>query len=186
MEIKDGIETRRAFRSLNPVEIEKTLIIDLARHAGLAPSCFNHQPWRFVFVYESQSLQQIFPALSKSNKWVYHASMIVAVFSRKESDCVIKGREYHLFDAGMASAFMILRATELGLVAHPIAGFDEAMVKGILGVPDEMILITLIIFGKKSDSIRPELTEKQAEIEKIRPERKKFEEFAFLNRYRKN
>jgi len=33
--------------------------------------------------------------------------MFVAVFSRKDDDCVIKDREYHLFDTGMATAFMI-------------------------------------------------------------------------------
>jgi len=29
----------------------------------------------------------------------------------------------------MATAFIILRATELGLVAHPIAGYNEDAVK---------------------------------------------------------
>lgn len=185
MGIREGIESRRAYRSLNPAEIDEGLVRDLARHAGLAPSCFNHQPWRFVFVYEKQSMQEVFSALSKSNLWASNASMIVAVFSQKKFDCVIKGREYHLFDSGMATAFMILRATELGLVAHPIAGFDEGRVKNILGIPEEMTLITLVIVGRKSEAIRPQLTEKQVEKELERPQRLKFEEFAFLNHYKK-
>ena len=69
------------------------------------------------------------------------------------------------------TAFLVLRATELGLVAHPIAGFDEGAAKEILGIDDEMKLITLVIVGKHSDSINDLLTEKQAEAEMERPER---------------
>ena len=60
MDIKEGIETRRAYRSLDPVIITDELVQDLAKNAGLAPSCFNRQPWRFVFVYEREMLKSLF------------------------------------------------------------------------------------------------------------------------------
>ncbi len=50
MEVMDALEARRSYRSLDPVAITENLIKDLSRSAGLAPSCFNYQPWRFVFV----------------------------------------------------------------------------------------------------------------------------------------
>lgn len=109
------------------------------------------------------------------------ASLIVAVFSREEDDCRIKGRSYHQFDAGMATATMILRATELGLVAHPIGGYDEDAVKQALGIPAGYQLITLVNVGKHSNKIHPYLTEKQAEGE--RPERLPFERYAYINHY---
>ncbi len=109
--------------------------------------------------------------------------MVIAVFSEKDLDCVVKEREYYLFDTGMAVGFLILRATELGLVAHPIAGYDEARVKEILGIRDSQKLITLLIVGKISDGIGPELTEKQVDVEQQRPQRLNFEEFAQLRRY---
>jgi nitroreductase len=52
----DAIEARRAYRSLDPVAITKNLIKDLARSASLAPSCFNYQPWRFIFVKDPDVL----------------------------------------------------------------------------------------------------------------------------------
>ncbi len=82
----------------------------------------------------------------------------------------------------MATAFMILRATELGLVAHPIAKFNKDAVKEVLGTPEEMRLITLVIVGKRSETISPLLSEKQVEREKKRPERVFLEEFAYMNR----
>jgi len=120
LHVIDAIEVRRAYRPLDSVEITDEMIRDLARCAGLSASCFNYQPWRFVFVRDPVVLKEMHGTLSKNNKWIQDASIIIAVFSRKEDDCVIRDREYHQFDVGMAVAFMILRATELGLVAHPV------------------------------------------------------------------
>ena len=183
MDVIHAIEERRAYRSLEPVRITEDMIRDLARYAGLAPSCFNNQPCRFVFVYDSQSLKNMKEALSKGNQWAYPASLIVAVFSRKEDDCIIKDRIYHQFDCGLAAGFLLLRATELGLVAHPIAGFSPKKTKEILGIPEEYEVITLIIVGKHSDKISPILSEQQIELEKNRPERLPFEKIAHLNRF---
>lgn len=181
MELKEVIEKRRAYRSLEPCKIDEELIKDLAEYASLAPSCYNNQPWRFVFVYKKEMLEKIFESLPKGNSWAKSASMIIAVFSKKELDCIPGNREYFLFDTGMATAFLILRATDLGLVAHPIAGYDEERVKEILRIPEDMTLITLIIVGKKSKEINPLLSEKQIGWEKKRPERLKFEEFCAID-----
>lgn len=183
MEVREAILTRRAYRSLDPSPITKELIQDLAEIASLAPSCFNYQPWRFVFVKDIEVLKEIHGALSKTNKWIQRASMIIAVFSKEEDDCRVRGRNYHQFDTGMATAFLMLRATELGLVAHPIAGYREKQIKEILGIPEEMQLITLVNVGKHAGVIHDLLTEKQKMVEGIRPSRKQFEEFAYIDRY---
>ncbi len=184
MDVQQAIDRRRAYRSLDPAEVSPDLVRDLAECTRLAPSCFNNQPWRFVFVYDPGRLKELHTALSRGNEWARAASLIVAVFSKKELDCQIKGRDYYLFDTGMATAFLILRATELGLVAHPIAGYDEGRVKEILGIPEEMTVITLVIVGKHSAEISPVLSEKQVAWEKERPERLPLEEFAYTDSYR--
>jgi nitroreductase len=184
MDVKEAIEKRRAYRSLDPVKITEDIIKDLAEKASLACSCFNKQPWNFVFVHDNNKLMEMREALSKGNEWAYNASMIIAVFSKEELDCLIKEREYFLLDTGMAVGMMILRATELGLVAHPIAGFDEDKAKRILNIPAEMQLITLIIVGKHSEEIKSELNENQAKVEDQRPPRKPFNEFAWIDKFK--
>ena len=183
MEVVQAIFRRRAYRSLEPVSISKKLIEDLARNAQLAPSCFNNQPWRFVFVSEPKKLREMFGVLTDGNRWATSASMIVVVFGRREDDCVIRDREYFQFDCGLASGFLILRATDLGLVAHPIAGFSPKKTREILGIPEDYRVITLIIVGKKSGTLNPSLSEKQARRESRRPRRKKLSEFVFFDRY---
>jgi len=177
--VKEAIETRRAYRSLVPVEITDETVLELAAAARLSASCFNHQPWRYVFVRDPDVLTRMHGALSKGNAWATAASMIIAVASRPDLDCRIKGRDYYLFDTGMATALLILRATELGLVAHPIAGYSPSKVREVLGVPDDMTVIALVIVGKHADEIGPLLSEEQARAESARPERLAIEEFAF-------
>ena len=184
MDVMQAIKERRAYRSLVPVEITEDLIKDLAGSARLAPSCFNNQPWRFVFVHDPEVLKSMYEALSQGNEWAHAASLIIAVFSKKEDDCMIRDREYHQFDCGLGAGFLIMRATELGLVAHPIAGYSPKKTKEILGIPEEYQVITLIIVGKHSDEISPILSEKQVEWEKERPERLAIEKFAFINGFK--
>lgn len=183
MDVKEAINKRRAYRSLDPIKISDDIIQDLAESAQMAPSCMNKQPWRFIFIRDKNVLEKLFTTLTTGNKWVEKASLIIAVFSNPKNDCIIGERFYYLFDTGMATAFILLRATELGLVAHPIAGFKEDPAKKILRIPDEMRLITLIIIGKHSKEINPVLSDSMKLGEKQRPPRKQLDDFVFINSY---
>lgn len=178
MDVKEAIESRRAWRSLEPVSIDRETIEELARCAALSASCYNKQPWRYEFVAGGAKLDEMRDALAKGNEWAKKASMIIAVHSKVEDDCVVAGKEYYLFDTGMATALLILRAVEFGLVAHPIAGFDEEKIKAALGLSGDETVITLIIVGKHAAELDPDLTEWQKESEAQRPERLPLEKFA--------
>ena len=128
MELREAIDARRALRSFAQDPVPDGLVHDVMERVRLAPSCFNNQPWRFVFVREAGPLAAVKAALSRGNAWAQAAPMIVAVLSRRDLDCVIESpdrppREYFLFDTGMAAAYLQLLLTEAGLVAHPIAGY---------------------------------------------------------------
>jgi len=181
--VNDAINIRRAYRSLAPAVITEELVRDLARCAQLAPSCNNNQPARFVFVWEPQMLEKMKAVFNKGNAWCHADSLMVAVCAEKEADCLIHDREYYLFDTGLAAAFLILRATELGLVAHPIAGYSPKAVRAVLGIPNSMQVITLVNVGKHADAISPVLSEKQVADETVRPERLPLEQVAFFNHW---
>lgn len=183
MDVIEAIKARRAYRSLEAIGDTDKLIQDFANLAQLAPSCMNNQPWKFVFVTDENQLQNLFTTLTPGNKWVEKTSLIIAVVSEPNDDCIIGDRQYYLFDTGMATAFIILRATELGFIAHPIVGFNEKKAKEILNIPIEMRLITLVIVGKRSKEINPVLSEPMKLGEKQRPPRKDFKEFIFLNKF---
>jgi len=184
MDVKEAIQERRAYRSFEPVDITREIVGELAEAARLAPSCNNNQPWRFVFAYDKEVLGRLHEALPEGNRWVKSASMIIAVFSRREDDCVIKDREYNLFDTGLAVGQMLLRATELGLVAHPIAGYNPVKVREVLGIPDAYQVITLINVGRHSSMVPDYFSDNQKLGEKQRPPRKPAGEIAYTDGYK--
>lgn len=182
MTVKEALETRRAYRALGPAEITDGTLKELAGAAQLMPSCFNNQPWKFVFVRSKDALAKVHATLSKNNDWCKSGSLIVAAFAAKDYDCVIKEREYYLFDLGLATAALVLRATELGLVAHPIAGFDNHKAAEALGIPPGKTVLTLVIVGKKSADLSA-LTPQQAEGEPERPPRLPLENIYSVDSY---
>jgi len=186
LDVTTAIKNRRAFRSLDPVEITSELIDDLAYHAQLSPSCFNNQPWRYVFVYSQKMLKKMHDVLSSDNAWAKDASMIIVVHCKEADDCVIYDRKYFQFDTGLATAFLILRATEMGLVAHPIAGYSPRKTREILNISDDHLVITLVIVGKHASIVKPVLSEKQGIQEIKRPVRYPLSRFVTHNQYRKS
>ncbi len=182
MDVKEAIMKRRAYRALGPVEITDEMMRELATAAQLTASCFNNQPWRFVFVKSAQALAKAHRCLNKGNEWATRASLIIVAFARREHDCLIKEREYYLFDLGMAVSAMQLRATEMGLVAHPIAGFDPAAVRSEFGIPGDCMVITIINVGKKSGDTTM-LSSWQASQEAERPIRLPLENIYSIDAY---
>ncbi len=183
MELKQLIERRRAYRVVKPVTINDHIIQYLIWASKLAPSCFNNQPWRYVFVRSKDKLEKMRDALSEGNEWAYEGSLIVAVFSNKKDDCIVAKRNYYLFDTGISAGFLIMAATDLGLVAHPIAGYSEKKAKEILNIPDHMKLITLIVIGEHDPEAVKKLNEDNQKKEMERPARKSFEEFVWIDEY---
>jgi glutaredoxin-dependent peroxiredoxin len=172
MEVKDAIQKRRATRRFDtrPIEEEKVmLLIDAMR---LSPSCNNNQPWRVVVAQDRESLEKIKVAITKGNAYARNAPLIFAVCGKYEDDCHLNDRrDYFLFGCGLAVGEMMLQATELGLIAHPIAGYDPLMVKKNLNIPDDHVLITLVNIAYPGTDASL-LSEKQLEAETRRPDRK--------------
>ncbi|HRU39014.1 MAG TPA: nitroreductase family protein, partial [Candidatus Goldiibacteriota bacterium] len=86
MDVKEALEKRRAYRSLEPVGISDDVVEQLAKAAWLMPSCFNNQPWRFIFIRSKEQLARMKEAINKGNEWTQAASMLIAVMARKEKD----------------------------------------------------------------------------------------------------
>lgn len=182
MELKEVLEKRRSYRALGPAEITDGVIKELVEAARLSTSCFNNQPWRFVFARSPEALAKVFACLNKGNEWVKNASCVAAAFARKDYDCVIKEREYYLFDLGQAAFALQLRAADLGLVAHPIAGFDNEKVRQELGIPEGNLVLTLLVIGKKIQD-KTGLSDYQAAAEDARPQRLPPETFYSMDAY---
>ncbi len=170
MDVVDAIAVRRAYRAFSDRPIEKEKVAALIEAMRLAPSCSNNQPWRVV-VCRHDGLLRMREALNRGNAWATTAPMILVVTSKPSLDCRLnEGRDYYQFSCGLAVGQMLLRATELGLIAHPIAGYDPGKAKEACGIPVDHVVITIIICGYPGEDLSL-LSEKQIAQQKERPKR---------------
>jgi nitroreductase len=183
VEVGEAIRTRRARRVLSDKPLESEKVDALVEAMRLSASCFNNQPWRVTLCMGSEALPAIKTALSKGNVWATRSPLIMVISAKPPEDCQLSDkRDYFLFSTGLAVGQMELRATELGLVCHPIAGYDPLKAKQILGIPEDYIVITFVIVGyPNTDSSL--LSDKQKAGELARPERKPIGENFFLDKW---
>jgi len=136
-----------------------------------------------IAVDAPEALAAVKAGLSKGNYWAKPSPLIVAFASRVDLDCRIPdGREYFLFGCGLAAMNLMLQATEMGLIAHPIAGFRQSEVKEALGVPEDYTVITLIIVGHPTDDLTG-LSEKHQADEISERTRRPLEEVISRNHF---
>jgi len=178
----DVIEKRRARRALSEKPVPEEVMRRVMKAATHAPSCFNNQPWRFVVLTGEQELAKARNGLSSGNYWAKKAPVIVLAVTKEDLDCRLsQGRDYAYFDLGQAVQSMILQATSEGLIAHPIAGFKPAAIKEAFSIPEDHVLLTLVIIGYPGDDSH--LNEKHRELEVSERSRKPDREVIGWNRW---
>ncbi|MGC8902191.1 MAG: redoxin domain-containing protein [Fervidobacterium sp.] len=144
--ISDNIQVRRAFRGIRSEPIIDEDLRKLIQAAHLAPSCMNRQPWRFIVVKSKEKLKQLHETLSDGNYWMKKAPALIIVYTRNDLGCQLSDeRNYAIFDTGTAVGLMLTQATQMGLVAHPVAGYDPLKVKQIFDI--DGIVLTIIAIG---------------------------------------
>ncbi len=147
--LHDLLERRYATRSISPKPLDSELVRELAEAARLAPSCFNKQPWRFLFLESEIALRKGEKLLKGGNvDWAGRAPLLVLGMTRKSDDCVLgDGRAYHQFDLGLSVMNLMLAATERGLVARPMAGFSPTEARKQFGLEKEQEPLILLAVG---------------------------------------
>jgi nitroreductase len=136
---------REACRPLQPLAVTDALVGELVAATQPAPSRAGAGARRFEFVHGERSIEALKAALPAGAGWARTASLFVAVLGRRGPDerlCEAR------FEAGLATGFMIMRATDLGIVLEPLAGFDRAAVRAVLGLDERTELVALLAAGR--------------------------------------
>ncbi len=176
------IERRRAYRSLDSRRIPEATVDRIMTSATLAPSCSNNQPWRFIAVTDSKVLSDIKRHLAGGNYWAKTSPFIVLACTNIDDDCRLSDRrDYALFDTGLATQNLMLQGVREGLYAHPIAGFSPTPIKQVVGIPDEYVLVALVILGYPGDGSG--LNDKHAASEQADRVRKPVSEVVAFDRW---
>lgn len=169
----------RAFEEGRPVEREK--LLTMLEAARWAPSCFNDQPRRFIVFdgSDADALEKARACLSPGNEWALKAPVLMISVARDTFEQNGKPNRWAQHDAGLASENLLLEAVELGLAAHPMAGYDADRAQSEFGIPEGFTSIAMIAIGYPYRGKLEALDEKLRGRELAPRERKLIGEIAF-------
>ncbi|MBI4666492.1 MAG: nitroreductase family protein [Nitrospinae bacterium] len=153
-------------RAMEPAPITREEIYTLFEAARWAPSCFNEQPWRFIYAMRDENgFGKLLGLLTEGNKvWAKNASALIFVASSKIFAHNGKPNRSHMLDAGAAWMSLALQARKMGMYAHAMAGFDVERSYGELNVPrDGYDMGCAIAVGRYGDAsaLPPDLRERE-------------------------
>ena len=182
MEFHRVIAARRSLRAFSPRPVETEKIERMLEAARWSPSCSNRQPWRFIVVgTDAPSRGAVEAALDEGNAWAKRAPVLIAAGARREDAAIVESREYFLLDTGLALMSLLYRAVDLGLMAHPMAGWKEGPLRAALGLPEDFTPVAVVAVGYEGKSA--DLDEATRRKDGKPRARKPLEEVAFRSRW---
>lgn len=120
--------------------------------AGLAPSAYNVQPWRFLYARRGDANWDRFLSLLVpfNQSWAKDASVLVFILSDTLSN---NGTEdlpnwSHSFDAGAAWMALAVQAQAMGYYTHGMVGIDFDQARAELKLPERFRLEAAAVIGR--------------------------------------
>ncbi|MCX6673599.1 MAG: nitroreductase family protein [Methanothrix sp.] len=165
----DILRSRRSIRRYEDREIESEKI-ELIKEAALrAPSSRGINPWRFLFITDKATLEELSRAKESGSSFLKGARLgVVVCAARDESDVWVE-------DCSIASIILQLAGCSLGLGScwiqirermHSRNLSSEEYVKQVLGFPENLSVESMIAFGYPDEDKEP-VPKEQLEYEKI-------------------
>lgn len=160
MDVKKAIEKRQSTRKYESREVSYDLIMEIIDAARLAPSGSNSQPSRYFVVNDKKTIakfrqERIFP-----QNFVYEAPTIIVCGAEPKKNYIdVESPDPSnaigaIRDLSIASSYLMLRATELGLGTCYIGWVEAEKLKEILGIPKEILVPYVITVGYAADPQR--------------------------------
>lgn len=179
-EIHELIDKRWSPRAFANKPIEEEKIKRLFEAASYAASCFNEQPWRFIYGTKNypERYDQLLSCLVEFNQmWVKTAPMIILTLASKKF--AKNGNEnYHArHDLGLAMGNMSMQAMSMDLYMHQMAGFSQEKAREIFEIPNDIDIVTMAAVGYVGDP--SQLPESMQEMESNVRDRRSLESIIF-------
>ena len=153
--IHDLLARRWSARAIDPrAPVTEEEVLALLEAARWAPSCYGEEPWRLIVCdrqVEREPWEAALACLAEGNRvWARHAPVLILLATALHSGDGRPNR-WAAFDAGAACENLLLQATALDLVAHPMGGFDAEALRRALAVPEGHDLLAVVAVGRPGD-----------------------------------
>ncbi len=146
---------RKSVRRFLKKEVEEdklNRLLDILRRAQSAANC---QPWHFVVV-KGEDKERLNPVFTTSG--FQDAPLCIVACAEPSKAWVRKadGRNYAWVDVTIAVTEMIGAATAEGLGTCWVAAIEPEKVKEILGIPDGIDVVAIIVIGYPVEELKVE------------------------------
>jgi nitroreductase len=160
MDTLEAIRTWRSTRKFQNRPIEEEKLEAVLAAVCRAPSWANMQCWRLIVV-EGDEMKQKLSDLSfveefftplgyRSNpaqKGIVQAPVVIVLCADPAKSGKLHDQQYYMTDAGIASQNLMLAAHSQGLGTVFVGVFEEAKIKALLDIPEEIRIVGLFPVG---------------------------------------
>lgn len=153
----DVIFQRKSVRNYIEKEVSKESIELLMRAGMAAPTAMDSRPWAFIAITDKEVLKKL--AAMPYCGMLNYASAAIMVCG--DSSKFIQGpiQEFWVQDCSAATQNILLAAEDMGLGAVWLGGYPSegrmAMMREVLGVPENIIPLSLISIGYPAGTEKP-------------------------------
>ncbi|MEZ5964129.1 MAG: nitroreductase family protein [Planctomycetota bacterium] len=174
-------QSPRAFRAEPVTPAQLGSLLEAARWA---PSCFNEQPWRFVFAHRSdgEAFERMASCLAAANaRWAAQAPVLMLSVAKTHFARNDEPNRHAWHDVGLAVENLVVQAQSLGLGVHQMAGFDAARAREVLAIPEGFEPVAMLAIGQPGD---PEVLPDDLRARELAPrQRQPLANLAFEGRF---
>jgi len=163
MSVDKVIRERRSIRKFLKKDVPKDLVLKILDAARWAPSSKNSQPWEFIII-RKEEIKKKLAKLARYGWFIAEAPVVIAVVTDPQKSYA------HLIDGACAVQNLMLAAWELGLGTCWIGTMDREKAKEVLGIPENLHLLTVVPLGYPEETPMP-------------PSRKPLEKIVYYENY---
>jgi nitroreductase len=157
MELQEAILKRRSIRKFTEDGVSDEEFKQIFEAVRWSPSWANTQAWEFIVVRDRTLIQNVTATYSEKNpaiKCSLAASALIVVSAKTGvSGCyggkeVTKHANWYMFDLGIATQTLCLKAHEMGLGTVVVGLMDHNACKKVIALPDGYEVAAVIPIGR--------------------------------------
>jgi len=179
--VNELLASRWSGRAYDPArDVEHRRLVSLMEAARWAPSCFGDEPWRYIVCRKSidpDAWNRALACLSEGNQqWAQRAPVLIAVLADSVFSSRDRDNRWGQYDTGAASMSICIQATELGLMAHQMGGFDPQQLTAAFNIPERYVAMSVMAIGYQMprENIPEDMLERELAGRRRRPLRDSF------------
>lgn len=174
--LNELIATRWSPRRFEQRPVEPEKLEAMFEAARWAPSCYNEQPWRFVWAGrdDTEAFEKMADCLVEKNReWADQAPLLILTVARTDFERNGRTNGHARHDVGLAMGNLLLQAASMRIMVHQMAGFNSETARENLDIPQGYEPVAMAAAGYPAED--PPLQEKR--------NRRKLSELVFNGRW---